>query len=520
MSKINMNKIDSVNKISANNISNCSHEVHTLQDTRKMQDSEELGERSMSCSERFQESQLKSAKSIIKQAKELKIKTDASGSKIENKAMTTITESKIATAMSGTMVEGARMSNTATNMNNGMMETKSMNGGAGMNVAHRLETLEKTIRLMNSGLISGNEPTEENMSAQIDSGMSASVKDIRSYMLDGNYQSKSLNYVEAQGGALLPSNISGKIIELIKEICPLMEHASIYGTKSKKISFSVNTSEDSTAMWHDAWKNPRGHNKADTFTPVLDTKDVSLHTCLAVVDVDRDFIEDIGSDVLSWMESRVSSDFSSQINMAMLVGDGIHMPKGIFNDENFVTIKGAANERAVVIASAAVVRPANNAAEGNNADGNAQPQAQAGSINYVEVLLSMLGKMRDEFLADAKWYVSQEFFAKLISAMSTQTGEASIYKHLQHAAADSGATYMLFGKPVYVLKGMDNELVKAKRCPIMLANLKAGYYVAKHPEVRFTQRLEGDAENVRFLYRMRIGGDVANPNAFVLGIAA
>lgn len=288
-------------------------------------------------------------------------------------------------------------------------------------------------------------------------------------------EAKSICYQD--GGILMEERVLNTIIDYMEKVCPIMSTVNLLHTTSKITKINKITQLQNTAQFYNE-NVPEQDLKI--FTPTIEPVSIDLIPCMSVIDITRSMIEDMSNEVLfEWINKRISADFANSIAQAILTGDGNNTLNGIFNGKNKY-------EKIIV-----------------------QDNKMSSG------LLNMLAKLDDQYLSSAAWYMSSEMFGKLLNAIDAEDKKL-LTSHLVFVN-NQEYSYTLFGKPVYVTSMM-SKVDDAPNSVIMLASLKEGYTLLRHPNVHFEQKYDSMfATKIRILHRMRLGGAVTNTKAFVMG---
>lgn len=324
----------------------------------------------------------------------------------------------------------------------------------------RIDKIEKALRLQEMEI----EPdADDNNPARPE----PTADDLISYVRTGRMEGKSINY--GADGIALQHSVLSKIFDGMCNVFPLIDKANKQETTAILNTLNIVTEDKPTA----GWQEDLTKMDVDTFSVKFAVKEVKLNTCLAVIDVSKNVMEDMNDeDLRSWISNRLSADCGRVMNSALINGaDGVESILTTIEESQKLNIAKA---------------------------------------DPLSGLLGMTAKLGDHLQKDAVWYMNIGAFTALLSVKGAD-GQPVILKHLTDAN-DVGAIYYLFGKPVHLLSELPDD------AQIILANLKEGYTVLKHSNVTFLHQLaDAYVGKVRYSCRMRIGGAVTNKKAFVLG---
>ncbi len=302
------------------------------------------------------------------------------------------------------------------------------------------------------------------------------LAELGKFLRTGTVEGKHIGTIDAEGGLLVSRPVSQ---ELWHNICtfPLIANAKRIDAKGKMLRIIV---DEAAVNDYAKWSKDGYDAKTDTVSPKLKAVDINTNTCCASTTVTRDFLDDMDERALqTWIQESLAISFGSRISHAILFGDEDKSLEGVFT----YAAKNAEKIKTVDISDDKIL----------------------------EDLLKMSSIMDNKHLNQSAWYMSVEFFTKIMSTLLTQNTTQFI--EMLKTTNNVNYSYTLLGKPVYIMSDMTGVN------PVMLANMQHGYYLVQHENGNYKRSEAYDLDAIRYGYRMRVGGKVVDSDAFVIGHA-
>ncbi len=329
----------------------------------------------------------------------------------------------------------------------------------------------------------------EQMCRTMSALQNSNVTDIKSLQLaeferflkTGAIESKSMGTVDSDGGVLLNQPVSQEIWSQMQRFA-LIDGAKQIKAKGKTIHvIKDKANSDEYAQWSKDGYDP----KADTLTPDLHAIEMKTNTCMASTGITRDLLDDdTEHTVHEWISNAITKSFAAKMSFAMLYGTAEKSMEGIFTYD------------------------ANAAANGNK---------EIDKVDIVEDkeidgLLAMISKLDVAYIDNAAWYMSKGFFAKLLNKLLANNSTQFTEMFKMRTENDTHS-YTLLGKPLHIIPPMQDNR------PVILADLKSGYYIVHNQNGTIKRTEAFELDEIRYGYRLRVGGQVIDPDAFIIGQA-
>ena len=346
------------------------------------------------------------------------------------------------------------------------MEHKRLSDVTDTNVNARISQLENAVR---SAL--------EVKSSSIEDVQSAKLSALGLYLKTGNLESKS--GIGAQdtldGGVVLHETLTHWLMRDIWNSSLLGNATTIMiNGKALKIHSRGSKSPRDYAKWGKVAAN---HVDAMKFERDYTTSDILLNTLLAESTMTYESLEDLSDTaVQKRVQDDVIESFKAQIEYSILFGKADESMEGIFTYDQ--------------------------------ANANQIKHTDLTEDELIDGLLAMTSAINVRYINKAAWYMSPAFLTKIMqSLLASKTTQ---FIEMLKMISDKDYGYTLFGKPVYLIPDMPAEH------PVMLANMSSGYCVTQHGNANCKRIAIYELDTIYYGYRIRVGGKVVNPDAFVL----
>lgn len=348
------------------------------------------------------------------------------------------------------------------------MEQKRLSDTTDVNINTRISQLENAVR-----------NAFEVKSSSIEDVKMAKLSALGLYLKTGQLESKSNvgKQDTLDGGVVLHESLSHALLRDIWN-SPLLNNATTIAINGKTLK--IHSKSDRAPREYARWSLDGYNPKNDSIMPEKNNvSDITANTCFASAIVSHEFMEDLNETaVQAWIQSEVIESFKGQIDYAILFGTADKSVEGIF------TYDGLNNGK---------IKHA-------ELDGN----------KLLEGLLTMVSTLNVRYVNKSAWYMSPEFLTAIMKSLLDSKTTQFIEMLKMSVDKDNQHSYTLFGKPVYLIPDMPADH------PVMLANMSAGYYLVQHDGTYIKRISDYELDAVKYGYRIRIGGKVVNPDAFVL----
>lgn len=297
--------------------------------------------------------------------------------------------------------------------------------------------------------------------------------------LSGDEQKAMSVGSDPDGGFLVPTATSSRIITKVYETSPLDRLAYHESISTDALDIAVDTDEAGAGWVGETEARP------ETSTPQVGEQRIPVHEIYAKPKATQKLLEDAGIDVEAWLERKVSEKFARMRALAFISGNGIKKPRGILTYP-----AGSAGVRGTIA---------------QIASGHATTVTDDG-------LVRMTFSLKDKYLANASWLMKRGTVAAAM-LLKDLNGQYM----WRPGGLENGRSYsMLLGYPVH--RADDMPTVGAGTLPIAFGDFKAGYTIVDRLGIRTLRDPYSTKPFVEFYTRQRVGGDVVDFEAFALQV--
>lgn len=288
-------------------------------------------------------------------------------------------------------------------------------------------------------------------------------------------ESKALSVSsDPDGGYLVTSNVSDRIVRTVTESSPMRAVASIETISSDSLDIIEDT-DAAAAGW-----TSEGASVSDTDTPQIGKKNIPVHELYAQPKATQKLIDDSSIDIEAWLAEKVADIFSTKESTAFVSGDGVGKPRGILSYAD-----GTSWGQIERIAS-----------------GDAATITADGIINLYYAL-------KEEYAGKGTFLMNRSV-VQTVRLLK----EATTNQYLWQPGLAAGAPDTLLGAPV--MQAADMESISAGNKVIAFADFKAAYQIVDRTGIRVLRDPFTDKPFVKFYTTKRVGGDVVNFEAIKL----
>lgn len=282
---------------------------------------------------------------------------------------------------------------------------------------------------------------------------------------------------DPDGGYLVPTATSSRIITKVYETSPLDELAYHETISTDALEIAIDTDEA------DAGWVGETEDRPTTGTPQVGVQRIPVHEIYAKPKATQQLLEDAGLDIEAWLAQKVSQKFSRMRATAFITGNGIKRPRGILTYP-----AGSAGARGTIL------------------------QVASGDANLLTAdgLIKLTFALKDKYLANANWLMKRG-----------TVGAVMLFKDLQdqyiwRPGLQAGQPSMLLG--YNVRRADDMPTVAAGALSVAFGDFRAGYTVVDRLGIRTLRDPYSAKPFVEFFTRQRVGGDVVDFEAFALQV--
>lgn len=282
---------------------------------------------------------------------------------------------------------------------------------------------------------------------------------------------------DPDGGYLVPTATSSRIITKVYETSPLDELAYHETISTDAIEIPIDTDEAGAGWVGETEARP------ETSTPQVGTQRIPVHEIYAKPKATQQLLEDAGVDVEAWLERKVSEKFARMRALAFISGNGIKKPRGILTYP-----AGADGVRGTI----------------------AQIASGAATALTPDGLIKLTFSLKDKYLANANWLMKRGTVGALMLFKDNQG------QYMWRPGLQAGQPSVLLG--YNVRRADDMPTVGAGALPVAFGDFRAGYTVVDRLGIRTLRDPYSSKPFVEFYTRQRVGGDVVDFEAFALQV--
>lgn len=280
---------------------------------------------------------------------------------------------------------------------------------------------------------------------------------------------------DPDGGYLVPTSVSSRIITKVYETSPIDELATHETVSTDALEVAIDTDEAGAGWVGETDARP------ETSTPQVGVQRIPVFEIYAKPKVTQQLLEDAGIDIETWLARKVSEKFARMRALAFISGNGIKKPRGILTYP-----AGADGVRGTIL---------------QVASGNATGLTPDG-------LIKLMFSLKDRYLANANWLMKRGTVASVMLFKDEQG------QYIWRPGLQEGQPSMLLGHSIR--RADDMPAVAAGALPVAFGDFRAGYTVVDRLGIRVLRDPYSSKPFVEFYTRARVGGDVVDFEAFAL----
>lgn len=284
---------------------------------------------------------------------------------------------------------------------------------------------------------------------------------------------------DPDGGYLVPTATSSRIITKVYETSPLDELAYHETISTDAIEIPVDTDEAGAGWVGETDARP------ETSTPQVGIQRIPVHEIYAKPKATQQLLEDAGVDIEAWLARKVSEKFARMRATAFILGNGIKKPRGILTYP-----AGPDGARGTI----------------------AQIPSGAATTLTPDGLIKLTFALKDKYLANANWLMKRGTVGALMLFKDNQG------QYMWRPGLQAGQPSVLLG--YNVRRADDMPSVVAGGLPVAFGDFRAGYTVVDRLGIRTLRDPYSSKPFVEFYTRQRVGGDVVDFEAFALQVVS
>ncbi|GAB4071751.1 phage major capsid protein [Ancylobacter sonchi] len=282
---------------------------------------------------------------------------------------------------------------------------------------------------------------------------------------------------DPDGGFLVPTSTSSRIITKVYETSPIDELATHETVSTDALEIPIDTDEAGAGWVGETEARP------ETSTPQVGVQRIPVHELYAKPKATQQLLEDAGIDIEAWLGRKVAEKFARMRATAFILGNGIKKPRGILTYP-----AGSAGARGTIM---------------QVASGHATALTPDGLVN-------LMFSLKDRYLARANWLMKRGTVASVMLFKDSQG------QYIWRPGLQEGQPSMLLGHSIR--RADDMPGIAAGALPVAFGDFGAGYTVVDRLGIRVLRDPYSAKPFVEFYTRARVGGDVVDFEAFSLQV--
>lgn len=281
---------------------------------------------------------------------------------------------------------------------------------------------------------------------------------------------------DVDGGYLVPTDMSGRIVSKVYETTAMRQIASVVSISTDKIEGMKDNDEGSLSGW-----TSEGGTRSTSSTPALGKWSISVHEHYAMPEVTQSLLDDANVDVETWIANKIADKFARTQNAAFVSGTGVGQPRG------FTTY--TTNQTADATRSWGVLESVKTGVSSDFA-----------ASNPADHLFDLISRFKPAYLNGATFMMPRSVLAK-IRKFKSSTGE-----YLWQPALTAGSPATLLAFPIVMSE--DLPTLAANSLSLWLGNFKEAYLIVDRIGIRTMRDPFTNKPFVRFYSTAKVGGDV------------
>lgn len=283
--------------------------------------------------------------------------------------------------------------------------------------------------------------------------------------------------IDADGGFLVPSDTSGRIITRVYELSPIRQIAAVQAISSDRLEGIEDLGEAS-----DGWVGeiqPRG----DTNTPQIGKYEIPTFEQYAQPKASQKLLDDAAVDIEAWLQTKVSNRFARREAVAFISGNGTSQPRGFTSYTTVVTDDGSR-------------------AWGQLQHINTGVNSDFAASNPADILFDLESAFKTAYLGNARWVTRRSVTNKV------RKFKGSDNNYLWQPGLQAGKPATLIGYPIVMAEDMPT--LAAGSLSMSLGDFQQGYQIVDRLGARTLRDPYTDKPYVKFYTIRRVGGAVVN----------
>lgn len=286
---------------------------------------------------------------------------------------------------------------------------------------------------------------------------------------------------DADGGYLVPRELSTKMVTRLFDTTPMRQLANVENISGDALEIPVDRDE-AEAKWAGETET-----RSETATPQVGMLRIPAHEIYAMPKATQKFLDDAAADVEGWLSKKLADKFSRRENNAFLNGTGVGQPRGILS------------------------YPTSTADDATRLWGTIQHVATGVSADFpastpADILIDLQQTLRTPYQQGASWLMARKVIGKI-----RKFKEATTNAYIWQPGLTAGAPSLLLGCPLTISEDM--PALAANSLSVAFGNFKEAYTIVDRVGIRVLRDPFTGKPFVSFYTTKRVGGDVTNTEA-------
>lgn len=287
-------------------------------------------------------------------------------------------------------------------------------------------------------------------------------------------QTKALSVgSDPDGGYLVTSTMSSKIIQAVFETSPMRQLASVETISTDSLDLI-----DDHAQAVAGWTAETG-SISETSSPTLAKRNIPTHELYAQPKATQKLVDDAAIDVESWLSGKISDIFARTQNTSFISGNGVGQPRGILTYA------------------------------AGTSWGQIQ-QVNSGTSGQVtaDALINLLYSLKDAYMRRASFLMNRT------TVQQVRLLKATTNQYLWQPSLSAGVPDTLLGVPVTMASDM--PVAAANSLSVAVGDMQSAYQIVDRRGITILRDPFTEKPFVKFYATARVGGDVINFDAIKL----
>lgn len=283
--------------------------------------------------------------------------------------------------------------------------------------------------------------------------------------------------IDADGGYLVPSDTSGRIVTRVYELSPIRQIASVQSISSDRLEGIEDLGEAS-----DGWVGET-QSRGDTNTPQIGKYEIPTFEQYAQPKATQKLLDDASVDIEAWLQGKVANRFARREAVAFISGNGTSQPRGF---ASYTTTATGDSTRAW----------------GQLEHISTGVSSDFAASNPADILFDIESAFKTAYLASAKWLTRRSVINKV------RKFKGSDNNYLWQPGLQAGKPATLIGYPIVMAEDM--PALASGSLSMALGDFQQGYQIVDRLGTRMLRDPYTDKPYVKFYTIRRVGGAVVN----------